>query len=74
MKKKYVKFQGRTWENTFKKDFLNRMILKNWLNPSEGIVADTDMVYNCSDAEVEAIEKILQDNNLIKDKKAKFNG
>lgn len=71
MKKKYVKFQGKTWENTFRIDHIKRMILKNWNDPSKGTVADADMVHNCSESEIEAIESILQDKNLIKDKKDK---
>ena len=59
--KKYVKFQGKTWENTFRRDHLKRMILINWTDPGKGIVADADMVYNCSDDEIEAIEQILKD-------------
>lgn len=61
MKKKYVKFRGKTWENTFRTDFFKRMILIDWTDSSKGIVADSDMVYNCTDEEISIIEEILND-------------
>jgi hypothetical protein len=57
--KKYVHHRGKIWYNTGRTDHLKRLLLVNWLDSSRGIVADADMVYNCSDEDIKAIKEIL---------------